>query len=242
MDYARLRRGRDPRAARGLPARRGAKIVAISSDERSNERMLAAGADDAVPKTPRQGLPVAPVEARGGRVSGDDDRRRETAQLPRAPGRHARAQPRAHAQPDGRGARRGVGQHAWAGSACICRFHRARRGPAHDRAARRRRRAARPARAAARRASASPTRRARCCASTRRCSRRSPRRRSSRRPRRGACATISSRCCSPRSSATSTIAGTSRPRPSASRSCRSIRRPTPTPIWRSTSATSTPRR
>jgi len=29
----------------------GAKLVAISSDERSNERMLAAGADDAVPKT-----------------------------------------------------------------------------------------------------------------------------------------------------------------------------------------------
>jgi CheY-like chemotaxis protein len=33
------------------PRGRGAKIVAISSDERSNERMLAAGADDAVPKT-----------------------------------------------------------------------------------------------------------------------------------------------------------------------------------------------
>ncbi len=31
--------------------RGGAKIVAISSDERSNEFMLAAGADDAVPKT-----------------------------------------------------------------------------------------------------------------------------------------------------------------------------------------------
>lgn len=29
----------------------GAKIVAISSDEHSNERMLRAGADDAVPKT-----------------------------------------------------------------------------------------------------------------------------------------------------------------------------------------------
>ena len=29
----------------------GARIVAISSDERSNERMLAAGADDALPKT-----------------------------------------------------------------------------------------------------------------------------------------------------------------------------------------------
>jgi CheY-like chemotaxis protein len=29
----------------------GAKIVAISSDERSNERMLRAGADDAVPKS-----------------------------------------------------------------------------------------------------------------------------------------------------------------------------------------------
>jgi CheY-like chemotaxis protein len=40
------------RALRGaFPRGRGAKIVAISSDERSNERMLAAGADDAVPKT-----------------------------------------------------------------------------------------------------------------------------------------------------------------------------------------------
>ena len=33
----------------GMPS--GARIVAISSDEGSNERMLAAGADDALPKT-----------------------------------------------------------------------------------------------------------------------------------------------------------------------------------------------
>jgi CheY-like chemotaxis protein len=33
------------------PRGSGAKIVAISSDERSNERMLRAGADDAVPKS-----------------------------------------------------------------------------------------------------------------------------------------------------------------------------------------------
>ncbi len=36
---------------RGPSAKSTAKIVAISSDERSNERMLAAGADDALPKT-----------------------------------------------------------------------------------------------------------------------------------------------------------------------------------------------
>ncbi|HEY2744551.1 MAG TPA: response regulator [Polyangia bacterium] len=36
---------------RGAGATGDAKIVAISSDERSNERMLAAGADDAIPKT-----------------------------------------------------------------------------------------------------------------------------------------------------------------------------------------------
>ena len=40
------------RALRAAFARDGhTKIVAISSDERSNERMLAAGADDAIPKT-----------------------------------------------------------------------------------------------------------------------------------------------------------------------------------------------
>lgn len=39
------------RALRAALPRNGARIVAISSDERSNERMLAAGADDAVPKT-----------------------------------------------------------------------------------------------------------------------------------------------------------------------------------------------
>jgi CheY-like chemotaxis protein len=40
------------RALRGAyPRGQGAKIVAISSDPHSNERMLAAGADDAVPKT-----------------------------------------------------------------------------------------------------------------------------------------------------------------------------------------------
>ena len=33
----------------GMPG--GGRIVAISSDERSNERMLGAGADDAIPKT-----------------------------------------------------------------------------------------------------------------------------------------------------------------------------------------------
>ncbi len=38
-------------ALRAAFPRGGARIVAISSDERSNERMLAAGADDAVPKT-----------------------------------------------------------------------------------------------------------------------------------------------------------------------------------------------
>ncbi|HEX9103738.1 MAG TPA: response regulator [Polyangia bacterium] len=55
MDYAMAaqRSGEDAiRALRAAyPRGRGAKIVAISSDERSNERMLAAGADDAVPKT-----------------------------------------------------------------------------------------------------------------------------------------------------------------------------------------------
>jgi CheY-like chemotaxis protein len=58
MDYAMaaLRSGEEAiralRAAAGAPGR-GArtKIVAIASDERSNERMLAAGADDALPKT-----------------------------------------------------------------------------------------------------------------------------------------------------------------------------------------------
>ena len=38
-------------ALRAAFARGGVKIVAISSDPDSNERMLAAGADDAVPKT-----------------------------------------------------------------------------------------------------------------------------------------------------------------------------------------------
>ncbi len=38
-------------ALRSAFQRGGVRIVAISSDERSNERMLAAGADDAVPKT-----------------------------------------------------------------------------------------------------------------------------------------------------------------------------------------------
>jgi len=40
-----------PQARKAFPRGGGYKIVAISSDERSNERMLAAGADDAVPKT-----------------------------------------------------------------------------------------------------------------------------------------------------------------------------------------------
>jgi len=54
MDYAMDSHASGEDAIRALRAaypRGGAKIVAISSDERSNERMLAAGADDAVPKT-----------------------------------------------------------------------------------------------------------------------------------------------------------------------------------------------
>jgi CheY-like chemotaxis protein len=54
MDYAMddHANGEDAiRALRSAFPRDGARIVAISSDERSNERMLAAGADDAVPKT-----------------------------------------------------------------------------------------------------------------------------------------------------------------------------------------------
>jgi CheY-like chemotaxis protein len=54
MDYAMddHANGEDAiRALRSAFPRNGAKIVAISSDERSNERMLAAGADDALPKT-----------------------------------------------------------------------------------------------------------------------------------------------------------------------------------------------
>jgi CheY-like chemotaxis protein len=55
MDYAMDAHASGEEAIRALraayPRGRGAKIVAISSDERSNERMLAAGADDAVPKT-----------------------------------------------------------------------------------------------------------------------------------------------------------------------------------------------
>jgi CheY-like chemotaxis protein len=55
MDYAMQARHSGEEAIRALraavPRGRGAKIVAISSDERSNERMLAAGADDALPKT-----------------------------------------------------------------------------------------------------------------------------------------------------------------------------------------------
>lgn len=39
------------RALRSAGMPRGGKIVAISSDPRSNERMLKAGADDAIPKT-----------------------------------------------------------------------------------------------------------------------------------------------------------------------------------------------
>jgi CheY-like chemotaxis protein len=52
MDYAMQARASGEDAVRAL---RGAfprvRIVAISSDEHSNERMLAAGADDALPKT-----------------------------------------------------------------------------------------------------------------------------------------------------------------------------------------------
>jgi CheY-like chemotaxis protein len=56
MDYAMQAHVSGEDAVRALRAafpRRGggAKIVAISSDEGSNERMLAAGADDALPKT-----------------------------------------------------------------------------------------------------------------------------------------------------------------------------------------------
>jgi len=54
MDYAMDSHASGEDAIRALRAafpRGGAKIVAISSDERSNERMLAAGADDAVQKT-----------------------------------------------------------------------------------------------------------------------------------------------------------------------------------------------
>ncbi len=55
MDYAMAAQASGEDAIRALraawPRGNGAKIVAISSDERSNERMLAAGADDAVPKT-----------------------------------------------------------------------------------------------------------------------------------------------------------------------------------------------
>ncbi len=56
MDYAMAAQNSGEEAIRALRAAypRGngsAKIVAISSDERSNERMLAAGADDAVPKS-----------------------------------------------------------------------------------------------------------------------------------------------------------------------------------------------
>lgn len=55
MDYAMQARASGEEAIRALraafPRGDGAKIVAISSDEEANERMLAAGADDAVPKT-----------------------------------------------------------------------------------------------------------------------------------------------------------------------------------------------
>jgi CheY-like chemotaxis protein len=55
MDYSMDAHANGEEAIRALraafPRGRGAKIVAISSDERSNERMLAAGADDAIPKT-----------------------------------------------------------------------------------------------------------------------------------------------------------------------------------------------
>ena len=55
MDYAMQARASGEEAIRALraafPRGGGARIVAISSDEQSNERMLAAGADDAVPKT-----------------------------------------------------------------------------------------------------------------------------------------------------------------------------------------------
>jgi CheY-like chemotaxis protein len=55
MDYSMDAHASGEEAVRALRAafRRGGgiKIVAISSDERSNERMLEAGADDAIPKT-----------------------------------------------------------------------------------------------------------------------------------------------------------------------------------------------
>jgi CheY-like chemotaxis protein len=55
MDYAMAAHASGEDAIRALraahPRGQGAKIVAISSDERSNERMLVAGADDAVPKS-----------------------------------------------------------------------------------------------------------------------------------------------------------------------------------------------
>ncbi|MGZ3408346.1 MAG: response regulator [Polyangia bacterium] len=55
MDYAMDAQASGEDAIRALraayPRGQGAKIVAISSDQRSNERMLAAGADDAVPKS-----------------------------------------------------------------------------------------------------------------------------------------------------------------------------------------------
>ena len=55
MDYSMQARASGEDAVRALraafPRGAGAKIVAISSDERSNERMLDAGADDALPKT-----------------------------------------------------------------------------------------------------------------------------------------------------------------------------------------------
>lgn len=55
MDYAMDDHASGEDAIRALraafPRGAGAKIVAISSDERSNERMLAVGADDAIPKT-----------------------------------------------------------------------------------------------------------------------------------------------------------------------------------------------
>lgn len=57
MDYAMAARVsgeeaiRSLRAANPRGAHGGVRIVAISADAASNERMLAAGADDAVPKT-----------------------------------------------------------------------------------------------------------------------------------------------------------------------------------------------
>jgi CheY-like chemotaxis protein len=54
MDYAMDAEASGEDAIRALRAaikKGGVKIVAISSDERSNERMLDAGADDALPKS-----------------------------------------------------------------------------------------------------------------------------------------------------------------------------------------------